>query len=161
MMSGTGHGYFTPTGDVTRATVYQILYNLEDKPEIASKSVTDVDGKWYADAINWAASEKLFDGTTFGSDAVITRAELAQIIADYAAFKGIEDPDAAGMAMKEASDYEAIPAQYLEGMSFCYYAGIMTGDQAGRLNPTNSLVRAELAQVLLNFGKLLQAEKAA
>lgn len=161
MMSGTGHGYFTPTGDVTRATVYQILYNLEDKPEIASKSVTDVDGKWYADAINWAASEKLFDGTTFGSDAVITRAELAQIIADYAAFKGIEDPDAAGMAMKEASDYEAIPAQYLEGMSFCYYAGIMTGDQAGRLNPTNSLVRAELAQVLLNFGKLLPAEKAA
>ena len=58
------------------------------------------------------------------------------------------------MSMKEAPDYDAIPAWALEGMSFCYYAGLMTGDQNGNLNPTANAVRAELATVLMKFDAL-------
>ena len=151
IMNGTNKG-FEPTGTVTRATVYQTLYNMEGQPE-ATATVTDVDGKWYANAINWAAQAGLFEGTEFGTDAVITRAGIADIIADYAAYKGITAPDADG-SMESAPDYASIPAENLEGMTFCFYAGVMTGDQKGNLNPDGQLTRAEFAQVLVNFSEL-------
>ena len=152
LMSTTNGTDFTPAGTVTRATVYQTLYNMEGAPA-AEAAVADVEGMWYANAINWAASAGLFEGESFGADAVITRAGIADIIADYAAYKGIT-VDTSGMAMKEAPDYADIPAESLEGMTFCYYANVMTGDQAGNLNPNGQLTRAEFAQVLVNFGEL-------
>ena len=151
IMNGTNKG-FEASGTVTRATVYQTLYNMEGQPE-ANSTVTDVDGKWYADAVNWAASAGLFEGTEFGDDAVITRAGIAGIIADYAAYKGIAAPEADG-SMESAPDYASIPAESLDGMTFCFYANVMTGDQAGNLNPDGQLTRAEFAQVLVNFGDL-------
>ena len=151
IMNGTNKG-FEASGTVTRATVYQTLYNMEGQPE-ANSTVTDVDGKWYADAVNWAAQAGLFEGTEFGDDAVITRAGIAGIIADYAAYKGITAPEADG-SMESAPDYASIPAESLDGMTFCFYANVMTGDQKGNLNPTGQLTRAEFAQVLVNFGDL-------
>ena len=154
LMSTTDGSSFTPTGTVTRATVYQTLYNMEGQPE-AVASVTDAEGMWYADAVNWAAEAGLLEGTEFGTDAPITRAEIAGIIADYAAYKEIT-VDTSGTAMQEAPDYADIPDDALEGMTFCYYADIMVGDQAGNLNPGSQLTRAEFAQVLMNFDKLVQ-----
>ena len=151
IMNGTNKG-FEASGTVTRATVYQTLYNMEGQPE-ANSTVTDVDGKWYADAVNWAAQAGLFEGTEFGDDAVITRAGIAGIIADYAAYKGITAPEADG-SMESAPDYASIPAESLDGMTFCFYANVMTGDQKGNLNPNGQLTRAEFAQVLVNFGDL-------
>ena len=151
IMNGTNKG-FEANGTVTRATVYQTLYNMEGQPE-ANSTVTDVDGKWYADAVNWAAQAGLFEGTEFGDDAVITRAGIAGIIADYAAYKGITAPEADG-SMEGAPDYASIPAESLDGMTFCFYANVMTGDQKGNLNPNGQLTRAEFAQVLVNFGEL-------
>ena len=153
IMNGTNKG-FEASGTVTRATVYQTLYNMEgDAAVSAPGTVTDVDGKWYADAVNWAAQAGLFEGTEFGDDAVITRAGIAGIIADYAAYKGITAPEADG-SMESAPDYASIPAESLDGMTFCFYANVMTGDQAGNLNPNGQLTRAEFAQVLVNFGDL-------
>ncbi len=150
-MTGTDKG-FEPEMTLTRAQVLQMLYNMAGKPE-AEATLTDVAGQWYADAANWAVSEKLIEGAAFGEDAVITRAETAKLMADYAALKGLV-ADTAGMAMKEAPDYETIPAQYLEGMTFCFYGKVMTGDQNGNLNPMGELTRAEMAKILQNFGGL-------
>lgn len=152
IMNGTNKG-FEPTGTVTRATVYQTLYNMEGKPAVEKTTVTGTEGKWYANAINWAASAGLFEGTEYGTDTVITRSGIATIIADYASYKGIT-VDTSGMAMKEAPDYDSIPAADLEGMTFCYYGKVMTGDQKGNLNPNGQLTRAEFAQVLKNFSVL-------
>ena len=152
IMNGTNKG-FEPTGTVTRATVYQTLYNMEGKPAVEKTTVTGTEGKWYANAINWAASAGLFEGTEYGTDTVITRSGIATIIADYASYKGIT-VDTSGMAMKEAPDYDYIPAADLEGMTFCYYGKVMTGDQKGNLNPNGQLTRAEFAQVLKNFSVL-------
>ena len=152
IMNGTNKG-FEPTGTVTRATVYQTLYNMEGKPAVEKATVTGTEGEWYANAINWAASAGLFEGTEYGTDTVITRSGIATIIADYASYKGIT-VDTSGMAMKEAPDYDSIPAADLEGMTFCYYGKVMTGDQKGNLNPNGLLTRAEFAQVLKNFSVL-------
>ena len=56
--------------------------------------------------------------------------------------------------MREAPDYDQIPAWALEGMSFCYYAGVMKGDSQGCLNPNGTATRAELAQILVQFTAL-------
>ena len=126
---------------------------MEGKPAVEKTTVTGTEGEWYANAINWAASAGLFEGTEYGTDTVITRSGIATIIADYASYKGIT-VDTSGMAMKEAPDYDSIPAADLEGMTFCYYGKVMTGDQKGNLNPNGQLTRAEFAQVLKNFSVL-------
>ena len=52
-------------------------------------------------------------------------------------------------------DYASIPAEDLDGMTFCYYAGLMTGNQNHELMPTSQLSRAEFAQLLMNFDGFL------
>ncbi len=160
IMSTTNGFSFTPFGQVSRATVYQVLYNMEGSPAVESATVTDTEGMWYSDCINWAASVGLFDGTAFGEDQTITRAEIADLIAAYADYKGIASPTADG-SMEKAPDYASIPAQSLDGMTFCYYAGIMTGNEAGQLMPAGQLTRVEFAQVLSNFAALTAEEAAA
>ena len=160
MMSTTNGFSFTPFGQVSRATVYQVIYNMEGAPAVEKTTVTDTEGKWYSDCINWAASVGLFEGTTFGEDQTITRAEIADLIAAYAEYKGIQAPAADG-SMEKAPDYASIPADSLAGMTFCYYAGIMTGNEAGQLMPAGQLTRVEFAQVLANFGALTAEKPAA
>ena len=156
-MTGTDKG-FEPDGTVDRATVFQTLYNLEGKPTegIEKAAFNDIEGKWFAPAAHWAGFTGVAAGDengAFNGERAITRAEIATILARYAAGKGLTSTEG-GMSMKEAPDYDAIPAWALEGMSFCYYAGLMTGDQNGNLNPTANAVRAELATVLMKFDAL-------
>ena len=92
----------------------------------------------------------MFEGTEYGTDTVITRSGIATIIADYASYKGIT-VDTSGMAMKEAPDYDSIPAADLEGMTFCYYGKVMTGDQKGNLNPNGQLTREQAATILVRL----------
>lgn len=152
-MSGTGKG-FEPDTQLTRGQLLQIIYNMEDKPGVGAGTVAfgDITGKWYENAVRWAASVDIVDGrgATFGGDELVTRAETAHVIAKYAVAGNLM-VDEGGMAMKEAPDYDKIPAEYLEGMSFCYYAGIMTGNSAGELLPDALLTRAQMAQIIYNF----------
>ena len=138
--------------------MFQTLYNLEGKPTegIEKAAFNDIEGKWFAPAAHWAGFTGVAAGDengAFNGERAITRAEIATILARYAAGKGLTSTEG-GMSMKEAPDYDAIPAWALEGMSFCYYARLMTGDQNGNLNPTANAVRAELATVLMKFDAL-------
>ncbi len=157
MMAGIGNNKFDPTGTVTRGTVFQTLYNLADPTEeVAATTFVDVEGKWYADAAAWAEAEGLAAvpaDKTFAGDRAITRAEIAVILARYAELTGVTSEEG-GMAMREAPDYDQIPAWALEGMSFCYYADVMKGDSQGYLNPNGTATRAELAQILVQFTAL-------
>ncbi len=154
LMSGVGEGQFAPDALVTRGTVFQTLYNFSNPSDAASAtSFVDVEGKWYAPAAAWAEAEGLAavpEDQTFAGERNITRAEIAAILARYAALTGVTAEEG-GMAMREAPDYDQIPDWALEGMRFCYYAGIMTGDSAGNLNPNGTATRAELAQILSQF----------
>lgn len=149
---------FQPDANATRATVFQAFHNLAGKPTAAvAASFTDVAGKPYADAAAWAEEKglasvpasKLFDG-----ERLVTRAELATIIARYAdKVARLKNPEG-GMAMKEAPDYAAVGAWAMEGMSWCYYSKVLTGRSGNLLDPAGNTTRAELAQVLLNLSKV-------
>ena len=156
LMEGTSGTTFDPYGTVTVASVYQMLYNMEGRPAVdPAQAVTGTEGLWYADCLNWAQAQGLYVPASTVEDYAASRAWVANLFAEYAAWKGMESPKADG-SFAQVPDYDQIGQPYLEGMSFCYYAGLMVGDQAGRLNPSGNLTRAELAQVVLNFAEWTQ-----
>lgn len=152
LMTGTDQG-FEPNGTVTRAMLYQTLWNKEGQPAAQGDSFEDVpDGIWYAASAAWAKETGLAMGDDAGhysGDRAITRAEVATIICRY------EDGKAEGSSsITSVPDYDSIPSYALEGMQYCYDAGYMNGDQTGALNPRANLDRASLAQLLFNiYGK--------
>ena len=152
MMNGVGNGLFAPDSNLTRGMIAQVLYNLEGTPEAGSDAFTDVEaGQWYADAVNWAAANNIVSGygdSTFGPQKDITREQMAQILYNYAVFKGYDvsaqgDLSAFGDG-SETSDW-ALPA-----MKWAVGTGLLQG-YAGRLNPAGTATRAEVAQILMNF----------
>ncbi|NLF35373.1 MAG: hypothetical protein GX585_05350, partial [Clostridiales bacterium] len=161
LMAGAGEGRFVPNGVVTRGTVFQTLYNAEGVGRSPAEpsgraGFSDVAGKWYEDAAHWAAQTGLAalpgDGR-FHGDRPVTRAELATILARYSAWKGV-DLSRGGTSMEKAADYDAIPGWALDGMSACFYNGIMTGKPGNLLDPNGGAVRTELATVLYQYGAL-------
>ena len=87
---------------------------------------------------------------------MITRAQIAQIIADYCAMKGytVETTTDA----EQAPDYDQVPEECQQGVAFCYDAEIMTGNEKGELNPAGELTRAEWAQILCNLDAFAAAQ---
>ena len=158
LMNGTNTG-FAPNAKVTTASVYQMLYNMEGNPAVEEITVSGSEGGWYTDCINWAASQGLYlGGDTFTGDSVITRSAIARLFANYAEWKGVEAPADDGSMKTKVTDYDSIPAEDLEGMTFCYYAGLMRGNQ-GMLMPTGELSRAEFAQLLMNFDQFMATQQ--
>jgi len=80
MMQGTDKG-FEPMSTVTEATVLQVLYNMEGKPNATDAEV------WYTDAVNWAKENKLVED--FTEDTVIIRGDVKALLEAYCAMKGI------------------------------------------------------------------------
>ena len=156
LMTGTDKG-FDPNATVTRATVFQTLYNAEGKPEVdASSNFTDVSGKWYADAAAWAKASGISSGNgmgAFNGDQVMTRGEIATVLARYAEYKQL-DTSATGDGIQGMTDYDQVPAWALEGMEVCFNNGILSGKPGDRLAANETATRAELAAMLLNFSGL-------
>lgn len=172
LMTGTPNG-FEPEGIVTRATVFQTLWNMEGKPEPIKPETdpnaghleslrkasalftftSDVEGKWYADAALWAYYNGLTvgDGTgAFAGDRSVTRAEIVTIFHRYAQFKGADlsvGEDTNILSYTDALDVAewAIPA-----FQWACGAGIISGKDGGRLDPAGTATRAELATILMN-----------
>src|SRR5699024_6965224 len=94
MMNGVGHNLFAPSSNLTRGMIAQVLYNLEGTPTAGSSAFTDVAAdQWYADAVNWAAANDIVGGYgngKFGPEDDITREQMAQILYNYATFKGYD-----------------------------------------------------------------------
>lgn len=157
IMNGTGMG-FEPQTSVTRAMVYQTLWNKEGCPAASSGSTfPDVEGKWYAVSAAWAQETGLTKGDSglYAGDRAVTRAELATILTRYSVMEGTVSVIDDG-SVESVPDYAAIPDWALDGMTFCYYAGLMTGDQTKVLNPTGTATRAELAAVVMRLDKLME-----
>ena len=95
LMEGVGDGLFLPNGNLTRGQMVTILYRLAGQPEISGKSpFTDVqEGRFYADAVVWAAENGIVKGVTeelFVPNRFVTREEMVTMLARYAELNGVE-----------------------------------------------------------------------
>ena len=154
LMLGTSKTLFGPHGTVTRGMMATILWRMEGS--LAPKgenSFTDVEaGRWYADAITWAAENGIFAGYSmdkFGPDDPITREQLTAIFYRYADYKGykltvtenldkFEDAD-------KITDYAKMVMQWAVGN------GLIKGKSENLLDPQGTATRAEISAMLHRF----------
>lgn len=140
MMNGVSSRVFAPNANLTRGMLVQILYNLEGKPKGTAANFSDVQADaWYAEAVGWAASNKVVTGYadgTFRPNAAVTREQAAAILYRYAQSKGIDVSVGENtnilsyVDVQQASEY-AIPA-----LQWAVGAGVLNGKNGGRLAPT-------------------------
>lgn len=155
MMNGNGDGTFEPEIAVSRSMLVQVLYNLEGKPEAEAVAFTDVAADaWYADAVAWAAGNKIVNGVEvdeFAPDEDITREQMAAILYRYAQYKGYDVSASNDLSAytdaAQISDY-AVPA-----MQWVNAEGLITGSTDTTLSPMDSALRAEAATILMRFAE--------
>lgn len=153
LMNGVGNGKFSPDTTLTRAMLAQVLYNLDEARGSYAGVFTDVTGSaWYANAVNWAAASGIVEGkgnNKFDPDAPVTRQEMAAIFYRYASYKGYDVSAAA--SLDRFTDASKVASWAKDAMSWAVGGYVINGKGAGRLDPTGTATRAEVAQILMNF----------
>ena len=153
LMDGTSSTTFAPLMTTNRAMVVTILYRLESQPEAGSAAFADVaGGLWYTDAVAWAAANDIVKGysdTVFAPDDTVTREQLATILYRYAEYKEY-DVSAKG-DLTTFADGSTVSTWAADGMTWAAGAQLITGKDGGKLDPSGSATRAEVATILMRF----------
>ena len=152
-MDGVGDGKFNPDGTLTRAMIAQVLYNLEGETSSYPTVFDDVaKSAWYADAVNWAAASGIVEGkgnNKFDPNAAITRQEMAAILYRYSELKGYDVSKVDSLAA--FTDANKVASWAKEAMGWAVENYVINGKGAGKLDPTGTATRAEVAQILMNL----------
>lgn len=151
IVTGTDAVHFSPDASCTRAQLVTFLWRAAGSPVVNyAMDFNDVDGgAYYAEAVRWAASEKVVEGTTaetFAPDAAVTRAQVVTMLYRFAKAQGM-DTTQGGMAIREFDDCDAVPAYALEAMDWAVNAGVLKGDN-NRLLPQDNCTRAQIVTML-------------
>ena len=154
LMKGTSPTAFAPDRSLTRAEVAQILYNLERNPETAGETrFTDVKpGQWYLEAVLWAEQNQVVGGYgdgTFRPDRAVTREEFAQMMYNYAKYKGLDTSATADLSRFPDGNKVAEWAQ--PAMEWANANGLINGHDDGTLDPQGTTLRAQAAKILMVF----------
>ena len=142
---------FGPDVTANCALIAIVLWRMAGSPVMNyAMRFTDVkQGVWYAEAVRWAASEKIVRGyseTEFAPERLITREEMAAIINRYAEFKGIGS-DASG-DLSQFEDESLISDWARNNVSWAVGEGILAGKGDGMLDPQGNTTRAQAALIL-------------
>ena len=154
LMNGYGNGKFGPMDNLSRAMLAQILYNMEKKPavEIPAEQFPDVAaGSWYTDAVYWAKANGIVDGYSdgcFAPNDSITREQLVTMLWRYAKYKGQDVSATADLSAYQ--DGAQVSAYAAPAMKWACGTGVVQGSN-GKLMPSATATRAEVAQILQNF----------
>ena len=154
IMNGVSKTEFDPVGPLTRGMMVTILHRMEGKPSVEGIQVfADVPtGKWYSDAVEWAASVGIVKGYgdgNYGPDDELTREQLAAILNRYAEYKGYKLITAE--LAPSVTDASEISGWAVENVKWAVFNGILTPDRSGKLRPAESASRAEIAFAIRAF----------
>ena len=154
LFNGTSATTFSPDGTMTRSMLVTVLWRMEGEPTANSANpFADVAaGTWYTDAVVWASSAGIVNGTsatTFDPDGSVTREQIAAILYRYAKTKGWDISGASTLSSftdgAQVSDWAA------RAMEWAYEEGLITGKDGGRLDPQGQASRAEVATILMRL----------
>ena len=131
IMTGTGADTFNPDDTITRAQFATMFYRLAGSPSANGTSkFTDLTEDWYKDAVNWAASNGVINGTgdtTFSPYETVTREQIAAIFYRYAQTKGFDLSIDEGWDLSQSTynDKDEIADYALIPMNWCFGRNIM------------------------------------
>lgn len=157
LMIGTADDTFAPNSTLSRAMVAQILYNLEGQPTADGKSsFTDASGHWAANAIAWAQETGVVSGyenNTFRPNRAVTREELAQMLYNYAQYKGSVLPPMGDLS--KFPDGDKVNDWAKNAMNWATGLGVINGYEDGTLRPGGNTTRAEAASMIMGLATRL------
>ena len=163
VMNGTGENTFEPMTPTTRAMLVTMLWRMEGSPGVNYQmSFKDVaDGKWYTEAIRWAAAEGIVTGynkETFGIKDPVTREQLATIL--YRSVQAKGSGFTGGWAFPlDFDDADQISDWADEAMHWMVMTGVINGVSDKELSPKTDASRAQVATMLMRFDNQVQAQK--
>ena len=116
------------------------------------------DGRWYTEAIRWAAANELVNGYgdgAFGPNDDLTREQLATILYRYAKMKGqgFTGMWAFPLSYDDASD---VSSWAYEAMCWMTMQGVIQGTGDNVLSPKGSATRAQVATMLMRYEAIEQ-----
>lgn len=157
IMEGMRETEFAPATALTRAMAAQILYNLEGQPDLSDENLgypyEDVNAQaWYGDAVYWAritgVATGYGDGTFQPTDS-ITRQEFAQMLYNYAKYKGY-DLSAEG-DLSRFPDSGSVADWAEAAMSWANGNELINGHNDGTIVAAGAGTRAQAASILMRF----------
>lgn len=155
---GVGNGLYQPNRDVTRAEFIKMVHNVLKLPETAEiNDYTDVvDNAWYFNAVMAAKKAGLLkgismEGNNLMPNKIITREEMAVILANATVYCKLEIPKNELDLSSQYSDASDISKDFLDEVEIVVKLGLMVGGGAGEFNPSDSVTRAQAAQVQKNI----------
>lgn len=153
IMQGTSPTTFVPNTSLTRAEAVQVLYNLEGQPTVSGNAAfPDLVEEWYKPAIAWAEQTGVVDGYedgTFRPENAVTRQEFAQMLYNYAQYKGC-DLTAQG-DLTAFPDGDSVQAWAETAMTWANGNQLINGHDNGTLEPGGTTTRAQAASILMRF----------
>lgn len=149
IMNGMDKTSFQPNGTTTRAQLATVLYRQSGADKnVKSAGFKDVvAGSWYADAVNWAAANKVVNGyedNTFRPDQAVTRQEAAAMLYRYLVKEKVEITETLA-AFKDAADVQSWAK---EAVCWAVQNGVINGMGDNLLVPNGTATRAQLATIL-------------
>lgn len=152
LMRGMSETVFSPNTSLTRAQAVQILYNLEDQP-VVSGAATFTDAEhWAKTPIAWAQQTGVVDGyedNSFRPENPISRQEFAQMMYNYAKYKGY---DLAAKGNLDAfPDADKMGAWAEPALAWANGNNLINGHDDGTLDPGGITIRAQAASILMRF----------
>ena len=153
--TGTGGGNFSPEAKLTRGQFIVMLmkaYGIAPDKE-AKDNFQDAGNTYYTGYLAAAKRLNISKGVgnnEFKPEKDITRQEMFTLLYNALKVIGKLPEKKAGSKLSAFSDADAIASWAKEAMEHLVERGIISGN-GGRLNPTDTTTRAEMAQVLYNL----------
>ncbi len=138
--------------------VATVLYRMAGSPAVTSTSpFTDVPaGKWYSNAVAWAAANGVVKGTsatTFDPDADVTREQMTTMLVRYA--ENVQKLDVTPKGdLSGFPDGGDVTYYARNAMTWCVDNGIINGID-GRIAPKNTATRAEFATIIMRLQNVI------
>lgn len=164
LFKGTGDNEFSPNMPMNRAMLVTVLYRMEQEPEAAMPTFSDVAADaWYAQAVGWADASGIAKGTGagFAPDSNLTRETMALMLYRYAKNLNADLATVSEAELTYFADSAAVSPWAQEAMAWAVRTGILNGKNGTHLDPVGTATRAEVATMLMRMVKALNQANAA
>ena len=152
ILLGDEHGDLLPMGNASRAQMAAMLvrvFGCTAGKDIAFFSDVNRDA-WYYPELSTAVQMNILSGYgdgTIGPNRSITRQEAMSVFA-----RAFAVSDGTAADLQSFPDASGVSGWAVASVAGLVRAGIVNGDDTGHLNPTASITRAEIAQMLYELG---------
>ena len=152
IVDGMGDGTFAPGKTATRGQMTAMLYRMQGKPAVTgTPPFNDLKADYYKDAVNWAAANKIVNGTsedTFNPNGQITREDLVTMLYRMSGSPAVSG-DLGGF-----SDAGSVHAYARQAMIWAVGKGLIQGYDDNTIQPSTAANRAEVCTLLMRYSSL-------